>query len=355
MVSIPVKFYTAASSAGIAFNFLHAKCGSRIKQQQFCPVCNEVLQRSDVVRGYEFAKDQYVRFDNEELKALEEESSKIIDLEEFVPLHKVDPIYFEKAYYLGPDKGGEKAYRLLTDAMTKSKKVALAKYVMRGKEGLVLIRPAQNGLMLHTMYYADEVRDFKEIDKGETAKIKDGELDLAVRLIDELANQEFHPENYHDEYRTRVLELVDQKVDGKEITATAPQLKQAQVIDLMDALKASLEKRDRAPRAAKGTASVAASNGLESDDAGEVSFEEFQTAIGESNLEMGTSELQRSYNGLSSLKKRKKLAPADVRNKVANLQKDLKVIQSQPDLLEGQTKKLKAARIPMTARDWERY
>jgi len=357
MVSIPVKFYTAASSGGIAFNFLHAKCGSRIKQQQFCPVCDEVLQRSDLVRGYEFAKDQYVRFNNEELKALEEEGSKIIDLEEFVPLNKVDPIYFEKTYYLGPDKGGEKAYRLLTDAMTQSNKVALAKYVMRGKEGLVLIRPAQDGLMLHTMYYADEVRDFSEIDRGETAKIKEGELGLAVRLIDELANQEFHPEHYHDEYRMRVLELVDQKVEGKEITATAPQLQQAQVIDLMDALKASLEKRDSAPKARKviGAGSATKRNKAESAEDGDVTFEEFQTAIGESNLEIGASELQRSYSGLTSLKKRKKLAAPEVRTKVSNLLKDLNVILSQPDLLGGQTKTLKAARIPMTIRDWERY
>lgn len=357
MVSIPVKFYTAASAGGIAFNFLHTKCGSRIKQQQFCPVCNEVLQRSDLVRGYEFAKDQYVQFDNEELKALEEESSKVIDLEEFVPLNKVDPVYFEKGYYLGPDKGGEKAYRLLADAMTQSKKVALAKYVMRGKEGLVLIRPVQDGLMLHTMYYADEVRDFTEIDRGETAKVKEGELDLAVRLIDELANQEFHPEHYHDQYRARVLEVVDQKVEGKEITATAPQLQQAQVIDLMDALKASLEKRDRKPQVAqlKAGASETTPQAVRSKEPEEFSFEEFQATIGESDLNVGASELERSYNGLSSLRKRKKLAVADVRSKVVNLQSDLKVIRSEAAPLAGPTKKLKAARIPMTARDWERY
>jgi DNA end-binding protein Ku len=315
------------------------------------------VQRADVVRGYEFAKDQYVQFGNNELEALEEESSKIIDLEEFVPLSKVDPIYFEKAYYLGPDKGGEKAYRLLTDAMSKSEKVALARYVMRGKQAFVLIRPAQNGLMLHTMYYADEVRDFSEIDKGETTKMKEGELDLAVRLIDELANLEFQPENYHDEYRGRVLELVEQKVEGKEITAAAPQVKQAQVIDLMEALRASLDKRDHPTKAAKPRkrASVGKSEQVQSSGIGEFTFEDFQTAVGQSNLEMSASELQRSFNGLSSLQKQKKLTAEDLRGKVLNLRRDLDLIGSQTELLDGRTKKLKAARIPLTARDWERY
>jgi DNA end-binding protein Ku len=160
-----------------------------------------------------------------------------------VPLAQVDPIYFEKTYFLGPDKGGEKAYRLLTDAMVKAKRVALAKFTMRGKESLVLIRPAMNGLMLHFMYYADEVRDFGEVDKGSDAKIKPGELDLADRLINELATEKFRPDQYADEYRTRVLAAVEQKVEGHEVTSLAPQAQRTQVIDLMDALKQSLGKR----------------------------------------------------------------------------------------------------------------
>jgi DNA end-binding protein Ku len=243
LVSIPVKMYSAASSGGVSFNLLHAKCGSRIKQQTFCPVCNVVVDRAELVKGYEFAKDQYVRVSDEELKSLEGESSKLIDIGEFVPLEKVDPIYFEKTYYLGPDKGGEKAYRLLTDAMTASERVALATFVMRGKESLVLIRAAQSGLMLHTMYFADEVRSFDEIDKGQSAKIKDGELQLAQQLIDGLSSAEFEPTRYADDYRQRVLDLVDSKVEGKEITAAGPQVQRAQVIDLMEALKASLAKR----------------------------------------------------------------------------------------------------------------
>jgi DNA end-binding protein Ku len=243
LVSIPIKMYTAASAGGVSFNLLHAKCGNRIKQQQTCPVCNEVVDRGQLVKGYEFAKDQYVRFTDEELKTLEGEASKVIDIAEFVPLPKVDPIYFEKTYYLGPDKGGEKAYRLLADAMTATDRVALAKLVMRGKESLVLIRPAQRGLMLHTMYFADEVRDFGEIDKGQSAKIKEGELELALRLIDELSHPEFAPETYQDDYRLRVLDLVNLKVEGKEVTAVGPDVHRAQVIDLMDALKQSLAKR----------------------------------------------------------------------------------------------------------------
>jgi DNA end-binding protein Ku len=243
LVSIPVRMYTAASSANVSFNLLHAKCGSRIKQQTFCPTDNEVVDRASLVRGYEFSKDQYVRVSDDELKALEGESSKVIDIAEFVPLSSVDPIFFEKTYYLGPDKGGDKAYRLLADAMQKGERVALATFVMRGKESLVLIRPARGGLMLHTMYFADEVRDFGEIDRGESAKIKPGEMELALQLIDGLASDEFEPEKYRDEYRQRVLDLINQKVEGKEVTAVGPQVQRAQVIDLMEALKESLAKR----------------------------------------------------------------------------------------------------------------
>jgi DNA end-binding protein Ku len=243
LVSIPVKLYPAASSQGVSFNLLHAKCGNRIRQQRFCPVCNEVVEREGLVKGYEFAKDQYVKVSDEELEALEGEASKAIEISEFVPLAKVDPVYFEKSYYLGPDKGGEKAYRLLSDAMTQAGKVALAKFVLRGKENLVLIRSAQNGLMLHTMYFANEVRNFDEISKGESAKISGAETNLALRLIDELSSEEFKPEQYEDEYRQRILNLVNTKAEGKEITVAEPQVHRAQVIDLMEALKESLGKK----------------------------------------------------------------------------------------------------------------
>ncbi|MDR7544296.1 MAG: Ku protein [Armatimonadota bacterium] len=243
LVSIPVKMYTAASSQAVRFNLLHATCGSRVRQQYICPVENVVVDRSEIVKGYEYAKDQYVRVTDEELKALEGAASQVIDITEFVPLPAVDPLYFENAYYLGPDKGGEKAYRLLADAMARTNRVALAKFVMRGKESLVLIRAAQDGLMLHTMYFADEIRNFAEIGKGQDVKIKGGELELAVRLIDELASDEFRPEQYQDEYRMRVLDLINTKVEGREVTPVGPQVQRAQVIDLMEALKKSLEKR----------------------------------------------------------------------------------------------------------------
>lgn len=258
LVSIPIKMYTAASGSGVSFNQLHEKCGNRIKQQLLCPVCNVVVDRSQIVKGYAVGSDQYVRFTEDELKALEQENSKMIEIEEFVPLDQVDPIYFEKTYYLGPDEGGDKAYRLLADAMAKTNKVALAKYVMRGKENLVLVRAAQNGLMLHGMFFGDEVRPFGEIGKGEDAKLRAGELELAQRLIEDLSSDEFRPDKYHDEYGDRVKAIVQQKVEGQEITIQAPAAERAQVIDLMDALKQSLEMRGTAEKAERKPAAKAA-------------------------------------------------------------------------------------------------
>ncbi|HTF94389.1 MAG TPA: Ku protein [Verrucomicrobiae bacterium] len=240
LVSIPVNLYVATSSESPSFNLLHTKCGSRIKQQRFCPVCKEVVERQELVKGYEVEKNQYVRLTDDELKALEGEASEAIEIFEFVPLAKVDPIYFEKSYYLGPDKGGEKAYRLLADSMVQAGKVALAKFVMRGKENLVIVRPAQKGLVMHTMYFYNEVRNFDEIGKGESAKISSSETKLATRLIDELSNDAFEPEKYEDEYAQRVLDLVKKKAEGEEVTVSLTPPQQGKVIDLMEALKRSL-------------------------------------------------------------------------------------------------------------------
>jgi DNA end-binding protein Ku len=199
-----------------------------------------VVSRDELVRGYELSKDRYVNLTESELESLEQESSQAVEITEFVPLAQVDPVYFEKTYYVGPGKGGEKPYRLLAEAMAKTDRVALAQFVMRGKENLVLIRPSRGGLMLHLMYYADEVRNFEELETG-NAEVKPGELDLAVRLIEGLSAEEFRPEQYRDQYRERAMQLIQQKAEGKEITVS-PRPEPAVVVDLMDALKASLSK-----------------------------------------------------------------------------------------------------------------
>ena len=251
LVAIPIRLYTAAVSAGVSFHLLHTTCGTRIRQQTYCPVDHAVVERGELVKGYEVAKDHYVPVTEEELQALAGAASTVIAIREFVPLPRVDPIYFERTYYLGPAKGGAKAYRLLAQAMATTGRVALATFVMRGKERLVLIRPAPHGLLLHTMYFANEVRDFGEIDTGETVPITAAELELAVRLIDELSHAEFTPEQYRDDYRRRILDLVTLKGEGKAVTAGRPEVPRIRVIDLMDALTQSLAQRV-APAATPG-------------------------------------------------------------------------------------------------------
>ncbi len=240
LVSIPFKIYTAASAEGISFHQLHDECGSRIKYQVYCPVHEEVVPRSDLVKGYEYAKGQYVRFDPEELKALEEEKTHNLDIIEFVPLDTVDFVYVDKSYYLGPDKGGQKAYRLLSKAMSDTGEVALGRYIARGKSHLVLIRPYQEGLIMHQLFYANEVRDFGELDLGEDISFKAAELDMARQLIEQLSVERFEPEKFEDEFRARVLQAVEEKIAGHEITTT-PEAPKAKVIDLFEALKASVE------------------------------------------------------------------------------------------------------------------
>jgi DNA end-binding protein Ku len=243
LVTVPVRMYTASeSSAAISFNMLHGKCGSRLKQQYICTKDEEIVPRDQMVKGYEFAKDQYVTFTEAELKAMAEESTRAIEITEFVPLQKVDPIYFESAYYLGPDKGGDRAYTLLAAAMRQTGRSALAKWAARGKQYLVMLRPVEKGLVMQVLLYADEVRSFDEVPVGDIT-VKDAELKLAVQLIDQIATEEFHPENYEDEVRKRYNAAIQEKVQGREITAAAPEEPKAQIIDLMEALKASLGSR----------------------------------------------------------------------------------------------------------------
>ncbi len=258
LVAIPVRFYVATSSEQLSFNMLHRPCGTRIRQQLACPRCEQTVERGDIVKGYQFAKDQYVTFTDEELKALEGEANRAIDIHEFVPLAQVDPIYFDGAHFLGPDTGAEKAYHLLVEAMRDSGKGAIAKYTSHGKEHLGLIRPYAQGLILHTMHYADEVRAIDDIDLGGEPKVRAGEVDLARKLVAQLSADTFRPAAYHDEYRARVQEVVQQKVQGQEVTAAAPASERAQVIDLMDALKRSLARAStggrRSPEAERETA-----------------------------------------------------------------------------------------------------
>ena len=246
LVTIPVKLYsTGESAAGIQFNMLHKKCGTRLKQQYVCPTDNEVIGREDVVKGYEYSKGQYVLFTDDELKALNPEATNGIEIAEFVPLDQVDPVYYEKSYYLGPDKGGDRPYRLLSEAMRKTGRAALARYAARGKDQLVLLRPFDSGLIMQQLRYADELRDFSEVPIA-PADVKEPELKLAVQLIEQIATDEFHPETYEDTQRKQVRELIERKVQGQEITSTPAPAPKAQIIDLMEALKASLSTSGKA-------------------------------------------------------------------------------------------------------------
>jgi DNA end-binding protein Ku len=241
LVSIPVELHPAIRNQNISFHWLHDKCGSRIQNRYYCPVCNVTVERDDRVRGYEFAKGEYVQLTEAELESLETESSNNIELKEFIPLPKIDPVYFEDSYYLGPREGGEKAYRLLADAMSKSDQAATAQLVTRGKEQLVLIRPYEDGLIMHSLFYANEVRNFADIGKAESVKLTDDEIDLGAHLIESMSD-EFRPDKYRDEYRERVQAMLDEKSKGREITVAAPEASQhGQIIDLMQALKQSIE------------------------------------------------------------------------------------------------------------------
>jgi len=253
MVSIPIRMYSAGESASaVSFHLLHAKCKSRLKQQYVCPTDNEIVPRDQMVKGYEFSKDQYVSFTDDEIKAMGQEAQKAIEITEFVPVSQVDPIYFDGGYYLGPEKGGEKAYRLLNEAMKQTGRVALAKWAARGKQYLVLIRPVQNGIVMQQLLYADEVRPLSEVPIGD-AELKEPELKLATQLIEQIASDEFHPEHYEDEVRKRYHEAIQRKVEGQEVTA-APEAPRAQIIDLMEALKASLAAKNAAATAADAAA-----------------------------------------------------------------------------------------------------
>ncbi|MGI8818369.1 MAG: Ku protein [Gemmatimonadales bacterium] len=244
LVSVPVSLYSASeSSANVSFNMLHKKCGTRLKQQYICPKEDVVVEKDDIAKGYEISKGHYVTFTPEEIKALDEKATNSIDIAEFVPLSAVDRIYLDKVYYLGPDKGGDRAYRLLGEALKTTGRAALGQYSARGKQHLVLVRPLDGVLVMEQLHYQPELRSAAEVPHPDTP-VKEAELALAKQLIEQSSSDEFRPENYRDTVRERVLDAIQQKVEGQEITAEeAPA--EAKIIDLMDALKASLAKQGK--------------------------------------------------------------------------------------------------------------
>ncbi len=245
LVAIPVKLYSATvSSERISFNLLRQKDGSRVKQQYIAVNDGKPVERSEMVKGYEFAKDQYVMFSPEELKALEDTTTHAIDIGQFVPLDSVDPLYFDGTYYLAPDKGGAKPYTLLTTALRKAQQCAVGRWISRGKEHIVVIRALEDGLAMHQLYFKAEVRDLKDLGV-EAAPVSEPELKLARQLIDHLGAKRFDPNEFVDEHRARVEAAIQRKVDGKEVSlAEGPvSTKGGNVIDLMEALRASIDAR----------------------------------------------------------------------------------------------------------------
>src|SRR5437867_5423504 len=243
LVSIPVRFYSATKSEDIHFNLLHESCGTRVNRKWWCPYHEKIVSSDELVRGYAVSKNKYVTFTDEEIEALETDDNRALDITEFVDLSEIDPVFFEKAYFLGPAPGGGKTYKLLSTAMKKENKVAVARWVAAGKEHLVVLRPFEQGLILHTMYYADEVRDFASIDLEDTA-VREKEVQLAEMLINELTEETFNPMAYKDEYRERLLERIREKARGKTIVAEEreEEKKTGEVVDIMEALRRSLEK-----------------------------------------------------------------------------------------------------------------
>ncbi|MGH9866403.1 MAG: Ku protein, partial [Candidatus Acidiferrales bacterium] len=244
LISIPIRLSPAARTERISFNQLHKECHTRLKQPLFCPTCNRIVERSEVEKGYEYEDGQYVLFTEEELGKVEPESARSMEILEFVKLAEIDPVYFDSSYYAAPDEGGQKAYRLLTEAMQQSGYAGIAKVSMHNREYIVIIRARENGLTLHTMFYTNEIRS-AEYGSADKTEVKEQERTLATQLIENLAAK-FEPDKYRDTYQESLRALVAAKTAGREVTATA-HATIAPVIDLMDALKKSLAKQSAAP------------------------------------------------------------------------------------------------------------
>ena len=251
LVSIPVKLYsTVDSTKAIRFNYL-TEDGSRVKQQYVTANAGDVVERSELMQGYEFAKGQYVMFTQEEVKAMNVESTNAIDIAEFIPLAEIERIYIDKVYFMGPDKGAARSYHLLKDALAKTERAALASYAARGKCYLVLIRPMDDGLVMEQLKHQDELRSFEEVPLDVT-DVADDELDLAIKIIEQRVNDEFQPENYEDRVRSKMMELIQQKIDGQEIAVPQEAAPEAKIVDLMEALKASVDGKAKKTAAKKG-------------------------------------------------------------------------------------------------------
>jgi len=239
LVAIPVKLYSTVDTAkSIHFNYLSTD-GSRLKQQYVRTSDGKVVEQNEKVQGYEFQKGQYVMFTPDELKAMNVEATNAIDIAEFIPLEDVERIFIEKVYYLGPDKGAARSYHLMRAALAETKRAALAKYAARGKSYLVLVRPMGDGLVMEQLKHLEELRQFEDVPL-DTCAVDPGELKLAIRIIDQRANERFEPEKYTDEIRDRILELIQQKIEGRDISIPPDERPEAKIIDLMEALKASV-------------------------------------------------------------------------------------------------------------------
>lgn len=254
LVSIPVRLYAAARKEGIHLHQLHRKCRTRLRRPLFCPTCNRIVERSEVVKGYEYQKERYVLVEEKELKKIALPSSKSMEILEFVAAQDVDPLYFDASYFVAPDEAGVKSYHLLLQSMAETGRAAIAKVTMHHREYLVMIRPRAKGLTLHTMYFENEIRYTSEYSEAGNVKAKPVELKLAKQLIESL-EAPFEPAKYHDEYQIRLKELLEAKREGKEtITEAPPRL--APVIDMMEALKKSLAKTSQAGRQKKPVRAV---------------------------------------------------------------------------------------------------
>jgi DNA end-binding protein Ku len=258
LISMPIRMFAAARSERISFNQLHNVCHSRLKQPLFCPVCNRNVERSEIVKGYEYEKDQYVLFNEEELDKIEPTSAHVMEILEFVKLDEMDPLYFDSSYFLSPEEAGIKAYKLLMDAMKESLYGAIAKLTMHQREHIVIIRPGSRGMTLHTMFYSNEIRAAESV-PTDKVEVKQPERKLALQLIESLAAP-FEPQKYRDQYQENVKAMIAAKLKGQQVTEVA-QPHMAPVIDLMEALKRSLAEKQSPPAAAASAPTLVASVG----------------------------------------------------------------------------------------------